>query len=109
MPYTEARGPILWNLNIYHSLDAGNPKEGDKSWMRQVPPSEVGNSWGETLRELSAANTPGNWEIKWSMKEEGGDSAPQPPTGVKTHCQQVILFGLINMSLYFPMVTLAAA
>lgn len=68
------------------------PREGTKvGWGRSLH-QRWGNSWGETLCELWATNTPGSWEIKWSMKKEGWGSAPQPPTGVKTHCQQVILW-----------------
>lgn len=68
------------------------PRKGTKVGWGGSLHQRWGNSWGETLCELPVPNTPGSWEIKWSMKEEGGDSAPQPPTGVKTHCQQVILW-----------------
>lgn len=91
-----ARG--LYNTNIYQSLDAGNPKGGHKS---QVPHRKGGNSWGGTLCELPAPNTPSSWENKW-VHGDGSVRAVHHslPTGVKTTANRSVL-GLINKGFLF--------
>lgn len=91
VPCMEARGPGLCNLSIYQS-HADSSKTGDKSWVRQVPPSEVRQFLGrDPLWASSSQHSQqlGKWVCGDRSNRAWGHSLP---TGVKTHCQQVILW-----------------
>lgn len=65
MARIEAKGPGLYNLNIYQSLAVDSLKGGGKSWVRQVSLSQVSQFLGKYLCELPAVNTPSSWESKF--------------------------------------------